>query len=268
MVPQDPKRIPRFPVILLDDIPFLMVTGYSLQGSAEPVEMHVEYFRKNGKLRLKMLRPSDSPMRVFRQFQNSFLWAYGDTRRSRSRGETIIMTQLLRLVRTVYHRETDFEGTTLIAREGLVGQWDEIVDAVAQLNCRWDNGKNCFTFKDGSTLPEPLVKRYRREIWELRGAKYDARLILKRADHQRVYVILNWSGSVPEGDQPNPWAIRVYAIKARHIPLAELIIPSRGFEGKSLTSTQSSEFKLLEGEQLQVELSTGKEVTTSPVYQP
>ena len=49
--------IPRYPILILRDIPLLVSGGYFLRGLPEPVEVHVEFFRKNGIMRSQLLKP-------------------------------------------------------------------------------------------------------------------------------------------------------------------------------------------------------------------
>jgi hypothetical protein len=49
--PADPRALPWFPLIVIDDIPLTLVTTFVLAGSPEPVEAHVEHFRRTGILR-------------------------------------------------------------------------------------------------------------------------------------------------------------------------------------------------------------------------
>ena len=76
--PAQPQRLPRFPVMIVNDVPLLAVRGYSLGGMPEPVQAHVDYFRAEGELRASPLsRPSsregieDAAMEAWRD-------AYGD----------------------------------------------------------------------------------------------------------------------------------------------------------------------------------------------
>src|SRR5262249_17531292 len=48
MGPEDRTKIPRFPIYIQDDIPFLTVSGYSLFGMPEAPEWRLNYFRKHG----------------------------------------------------------------------------------------------------------------------------------------------------------------------------------------------------------------------------
>lgn len=55
--PTDPEKLPRFPIVITRDIPFLVISEYTLSGLPESVETHIEYFEEHGKLRKKPLNP-------------------------------------------------------------------------------------------------------------------------------------------------------------------------------------------------------------------
>ncbi|MDZ4720256.1 MAG: hypothetical protein SH847_17520 [Roseiflexaceae bacterium] len=50
--------LPRFPITILLDIPFLVVRGYYMGGLPESVDAHVAYFRTHGTLRTELLAPA------------------------------------------------------------------------------------------------------------------------------------------------------------------------------------------------------------------
>jgi hypothetical protein len=56
--PKDPKLLPRFPIVIVDDVPILVIRGYDILAVPQRVEEHVAYFRKHGKLRANQLRPT------------------------------------------------------------------------------------------------------------------------------------------------------------------------------------------------------------------
>jgi hypothetical protein len=56
--PRDPRRAPRFPLLLVDDVPLMLVRGYTLAGYPEPVLHHVDEFRRWGVFRNKPLEPA------------------------------------------------------------------------------------------------------------------------------------------------------------------------------------------------------------------
>jgi hypothetical protein len=76
--PAEPRRLPRFPIILIRDIPFLVVTKYVLGGLPEQVESHVAYFGVHGILRERPLAPPPSLDSVEDDFLQLWKEAYGE----------------------------------------------------------------------------------------------------------------------------------------------------------------------------------------------
>ena len=56
--PDDLRTIPRFPIMLIEDIPLLMVTSFILGGLPETVDSHLELFERKGLMRSRPLRPA------------------------------------------------------------------------------------------------------------------------------------------------------------------------------------------------------------------
>ena len=56
--PSPPDALPRFPIMMVDDVPLMLVAGYTLRGLAEPVTAHLAYYREHGTLRAAPLAPS------------------------------------------------------------------------------------------------------------------------------------------------------------------------------------------------------------------
>jgi hypothetical protein len=77
--PADPGKLPRFPIMMVQDIPFLVVSGYDLGGMPEPVDAHVTYFRDHGVLRDKLLSLPGSVAGLEQEILRQWRVAYGDT---------------------------------------------------------------------------------------------------------------------------------------------------------------------------------------------
>jgi hypothetical protein len=91
--PPDPRALPLFPLMLVEDVPILMVSGFTLAGDAPPVSLHVRHFREHGTIRSRPLNPSKSTSAVLDGFRTAFLHAYG---RSPSKDEEArVSAQLL-----------------------------------------------------------------------------------------------------------------------------------------------------------------------------
>ncbi|GCA91905.1 hypothetical protein [Microcystis aeruginosa] len=71
------ESLPHFPLVLIDDRPLMMISGFVLGGAAESITVHIHHFRATGTLRGKALAPSQSPSSVLDQFQAIYKRAYG-----------------------------------------------------------------------------------------------------------------------------------------------------------------------------------------------
>jgi hypothetical protein len=72
-------------------------------------------------------------------------------------------------------------------------RWEKIVRDFPALGARWDEKRNTYVFADGSSLPEPKHKIYRRKIWALPSIGLDGRLIFERM----VASVENYVKSLP-----------------------------------------------------------------------
>lgn len=76
--PAKPGALPRFPIIMVRDIPLLAVRGYILGGMPEPVASHVAYFRAHGSIRNTLLVPPSASMDdIEDEFEKQWIDAYG-----------------------------------------------------------------------------------------------------------------------------------------------------------------------------------------------
>jgi hypothetical protein len=102
--PSDRTCIPRFPIVIVDDIPFSLLWGVQLGGQAEPAIRHVEYFHKHGEIRARQFRPPDDPYPSFKRLLASKEWAQvlaaEPSGASNYAGHTLL--QLLAFGRTAY----------------------------------------------------------------------------------------------------------------------------------------------------------------------
>ena len=94
----DPKQIPRFPITIQDDIPFLLVMGYALRGEALPPIFELNYSRKHGHLRDKPLQPTSNPWAALEKLVMSPAWIW---KKDPQRGRAILAGQCLWLLDSV-----------------------------------------------------------------------------------------------------------------------------------------------------------------------
>jgi hypothetical protein len=62
--PTDAGVVPRFPLVLVDDVPILLVSRYAAGGVVEPVTAHVAHYRASGTLRARALAPGTDADRM------------------------------------------------------------------------------------------------------------------------------------------------------------------------------------------------------------
>src|SRR5262249_37432787 len=97
--PKDARRIPRFPILLWDDMPLLVVGGNCTKGARLPVERHGNYFRDHGRIRPAPLCPTNKLLQKLECFPMhlGLLDSSIGTSRDQRRISEIISGQLIRL---------------------------------------------------------------------------------------------------------------------------------------------------------------------------
>src|SRR5262249_8128304 len=142
--PNDAKQLPRFPILLQDDVPLLVVYGYNLGGLAERAENHVAYFRKKGRVRAKPLRPSDAPLSLLHACARKTAGLYNPS--AARIVNQLMASQLLDVIDTVYRPDTGAGSSRLDLTHG-GDEWKAVKAKVAKLDIRWNTDKNRYTFK-------------------------------------------------------------------------------------------------------------------------
>ncbi len=194
--PEDPSVFPRFPLAIEGDIPFLIVRGYLLVGVPQPPEEHLIHFRKHGKLRERPLAPTYRPLEVLQKLvrdAGDFWILHGgavEISWYQELGRTFLMEQVLRLLSTVYRVEPGRFGELFPIRSEDEEQRRRILDEVGALQIRWDSATDRYVFLDGSTLPEPERKLYRREYWNPVAQGLEIEIAVERRDTRRVDIEL------------------------------------------------------------------------------
>lgn len=76
--PEASDIMPRFPIVIIRDIPFLVVRSYDLSGVPERVEGHINYFREYGIIRHQELLLPKHANGIEAEFLSLWESAYGD----------------------------------------------------------------------------------------------------------------------------------------------------------------------------------------------
>jgi hypothetical protein len=259
----DPRLLPRFPITIEGDIPFLLSTGprFSTGPGPEPL-LHVAYFRKYGTLRAKPLAPTNKPFAAIARLIDSPRW------RPKTKGPGSLdspvwsgrgmRNQALRLLDTVHALEPDDDTDYLLfcccataqERKKEEAENKRIVDEVSKLTIRWDPERSLYTRLDGTYRP-PFDRTLHPSLtWRPGTPQLKIEILLKRLN--RWYVEL-WNLS----DEESSATTRVFDVKIKNRPLAEI-------EG----ALSSSRIRADEGREVQLELTVGKQTFRSPIFKP
>lgn len=262
MEPEDRTKIPRFPIYIQDDIPFLMVSGYSLFGRAEDPRSHLNYFREHGVIRSLPLVPPPDPTASIRRALDAL--SNNGIGPDEAPEYDLLFNQALWLLDSVYEVEEiknvrfsdKMFGATSSERE-------KAAAAISRLKLRWDLEKQDYTFADGTI---PRIDRpgpYRRNIWEPDIPELKLALTIKRVSRKAVEVVVSWS----EGEQElrdRPGVISIYNASDRSLPIAQ-------FELEYLENGSRSTgvaIKCEEGWVLIAVFEGGRTTDQSPEYKP
>jgi hypothetical protein len=252
--PKDKKLLPRFPIVIRDDIPFIVVNGYSGSGEPQRPESHLTHFRKHGTLRSKPLVPTDKPFAALEKFAAS----YDEARRN------MLGEQILRLLDSVYRVEPEIHNNLLPFYDiDAEEKRNKIVREVSALRIRWDTKLSQYSFLDGSSLPPVERKLYRRAIWKPNVPSLDLQITVER--YQRRYVdiehIEQYKAEVPKG----PARIRVFDVTSKENSLVEFEA-GRLHAGEGISAGYTVE--LDDGAEMQLELTVGGKSHLSPIFKP
>jgi hypothetical protein len=147
-MPAEPGQYPYFPLLIVDDVPFMLVGGYRLGGSPQSPESDLDFFVENCEVRSKPLRPRvdlegllDRAMKIAGNLE-------GDRYHL---APARVADQFIRLTDTVY-RSPPIAGDGRIYGQDVSVHWEAVKVGVATLSVRWDANHNRYVFADGSTL--------------------------------------------------------------------------------------------------------------------
>lgn len=135
---------PLYPLVLLEDVPLLIVSGYMTGGVAEQPSSHIDFCERHCQLRPVALRPPDNPLPLAESLVKSARW-YRKTGVEQDRA--MLAAQLLRLVRTAYA----IPGIGEQAFSSLLEEpdvWHACVRTFRHLDAVWDEDANSYGFRD------------------------------------------------------------------------------------------------------------------------
>jgi hypothetical protein len=266
--PKDPKLLPLFPLALVDDVPLYLVYGYEGEGLPQPVEEHVDYFSKNGKLREHPLQPANDPLAVLAKLEQSPQWSiYRGQRFTANEAKEYLANQLLRLIGSVYRPGPTEDGKWFEGEHFDQARWNGMVKDFAALHVKWDAAQNIYVFADGTSLPEIKKPSYRRCVWNLSELGPDSDLIIERTDKDHITIEVRhdfWVGH-PKASS----VVTVYRLDAKKRQIAQFKLrASPGTNGAVSDLYNDASEVLPEGMTVQAEFVYEGKTTVSPVFTP
>jgi hypothetical protein len=146
--PMAHERIPRFPMVVLEDVPLMLVSEYGVLGTPV-IAPDLDFFRRNCEIRSNPLRPTNQPFIVLEKLIQSKQWIYSADRddSESSAGRILLINQLLRLVNSAYHPEVNFEDLKPAEKLHLKHLWNKEVKKFPTLGILWDSNTNQYVLK-------------------------------------------------------------------------------------------------------------------------
>ncbi len=299
--PEDPWIAPRWPIVIVDGLPLVFANTSSFGNGMRPMPrfpdpMVEEYISQCG-WRSEPLKPTNRPLDVLGRVQGMPQWTFGqddDFRHTPEQGRNLIAGQLLQLLQTVYRGKVGDSRC-----DPKLISMDQALAEVAKLEIRWDDARDQYVFRDGTSLPENRPESFARVSWKPEVPGWEITISLHREDEEQVEVTLRYSGRLSL-EAPR-LELGVYADEDRNRRLASLDIPGartpmfdqppmspqmqemmeesrqRMEAGKmkamaegrgTMSGSTWSRFELKPGRRIVAILTFGGQTWTSPVFEP
>jgi hypothetical protein len=137
---EDQMLWPLFPIELVDDVPFMVANGWSLEGVGEHPASHIEWAESYGVLRAEPLRPADDPMAVADRLLSlpkyRRLWVNDLSGRE-------IKLQAWRMVADLLPKTTPAGRFNSLTAD----QWKQLRQYAADRKLRWDDTRQTFALE-------------------------------------------------------------------------------------------------------------------------
>jgi hypothetical protein len=262
MGPEDLTKIPRFPIYIQDDIPFLMVSGYSLFGQAEDPKKHLNYFREHGIIRSLPMVPSPDPVASIRRALDAL--SNNGTGPDGAPDYDMLFNQALWLLDSVYKVE-EVEDVRFIDKMfgATISDREKATEDISRLKLRWDVKKQDYTFVEGTTPQFDRPGPYRRNIWKPDLPELNLTMTIERISRKAVELSVRWTGGEQElSDRPG--VISIYNASDRSLPVTQIKLEYLENGSTSTGATIMCE----EGQMLFAVFEGERTIAQSPEYKP
>lgn len=141
--PQDLRQWPKYPLLIVDNVPVSLWQGAMLRGVPEHFEWYVDRDSQNWEIDAKKLRPPDNPFSIYDRVIASSPYR---SINSWAANQDPALTNILKLVRTAY---------TPTAQQ-VHSDFKTHREAFLKLKCRWDETRQMYVRGDGSMTEDIL----------------------------------------------------------------------------------------------------------------
>jgi len=138
--PEKYDLVPRFPLLVEEDVPLLLVSGYSSFGSSAELEMQLSYFERHGIIRATLMNPTARPFELIAKFDEMPEWHAKSSFGNKADLRVLLMSQILRLTENVHKtapEDTRYKDYIIFPGDDLDIRWLKIVDKCRGTEIRW-----------------------------------------------------------------------------------------------------------------------------------
>ena len=232
---------PLYPLVLVGDVPFKLVSGYMLGGEAEPPEMDVEAFAKVGTMRKAPLVPTNVLDAL-----DAFAAKLDESMR------TFLYDQALRLYGTVERPAETIDGW-FPAGKDTDARWKTARTRIAAIKPKWNATTQQLEKPDGTTLPA-IVNTARRVWWDIGVAGTSkSRVTFERRSDKWVDVEVRLEVLANKAVK----ADKVRILDAKGKELAAIDIAAVSVVNSTSGSVSGRRLELPKGQSVQLELASG-----------
>lgn len=265
--PTDEKALPRFPLVIVDDIPLSLVRGYMLGGHAEQPEDHIRWYPTHGQLRAAPLRPPDAPLAVIdREFAAGAPLAVA-AGLDDDHGRTFLYDQALQLLDTVYRPRTAlYDESRFAYGPDTASRWSAVQAAASRLGTTWDPARDLYVMRTGKLLAPAPRRLHPRTLWDLPlpGAKA-ARMALEWSGPEMLDVEIRIDLDPGQTSQPATLRLVYEATSSvTEVPLPPLSAPVNSTTGSVYTRRITAK----RGVRLRADLVVDGKLAASSTFSP
>lgn len=145
-LPRQDDAWPHLPLVVSQDLPFLLVGGYFVGGSRRSPLHYVNTYAAEGRLRDAPLTPQGSPVEAVESLVASADWSRLVPSAQEARVRVMLYGQALRAAEPAYVvDEADYQAMATLPPEKASALWEQHAEAIQALQLRWDASAKDFT---------------------------------------------------------------------------------------------------------------------------